>query len=706
MNKLELREPVLEQPHRKLRLLNRALETRPRQTSTRSRLYQAAIASALAAGTLLTRAADNNTTNATASSFADLSVEQLMNVSVTSVAKRETKFDESAAAISVITQEDIRRLGITSIPDALRLVPGVDVAQINSHEWAVSVRGFQNEFANKLLVLVDGRSVYDYTFGGVVWSTQDLPMEDIDRIEVIRGPGASLWGANAVNGVINIITKSAKDTQGALVSVEGGTLDQPAAVVRYGGTVASNLFYRAYAKVLNSDGLVTSSGQDAPDRTLDVRGGFRLDWTPSEEDKFTLQGDLYRSRLVENQVLYMVSPPYYKNFDEVNYNSGGNVLGRWTHDFSENQSLSIQTYYDRARNEQAGSIELDNTFDFDGQHRFALGNRNEITWGLGYREVESDYRSSLFVTFNPPAANDRLFSSFLQDEVVLVPDRLKLILGSKLERNDYTGFELEPSGRLLWTPTDRQSVWAAVSRAVRTPTWSDLHADTTVGVLPPSESPFGQTLLISANGNPAVDAETLIAYELGYRVEVTKHVSLDLAGFYNQYDDLIDFAPSATIPPSPSQPYWQATMTAGNITSGDTYGAEVSARWDVTDYWHLVANYSWLYMQIPSESTYYQSGPKHQAQLRSTLDLPFNLELNGDVSFVDRVSAPTLTGEQTIPSYLRLDLGLVWHATKNLELGVWGQNLTRDRHLEFSSYKTALLTEIPRSVMGRITWRF
>lgn len=668
---------------------------------------QSAVASVLTATALSSTAADTSTNNSVAS-LADLSVEQLMNESVTSVARRETKLNESAAAISVITQEDIRRLNITTIPDALRLVPGVDVAQINSHEWAISVRGFENQFANKLLVLVDGRSVYGTGFGGVLWSTQLVPMEEIDRIEVIRGPGAALWGANAVNGVVNIITKSARDTQGGMITVEGGTFDQPYTVVSYGGTLATNLYYRAYAKVMNSDGLVTSTGQDAPDRELDVRGGGRLDWEPSDKDKLTLQGDLYRQRLVENQDEYSFSlpPTYHQNYNAVVYNSGGNVLGRWTHDFSDTQSLSLQTYYDHLGNEQAGTIEKQNTYDFDAQHRFALGSRNEITWGLGYREVEDEFNSSFFVDWNPRAAHNHLYSSFVQDEISLVPDRLKLTLGSKLEHNDYTGFEVEPSARLAWTPTENQTVWAAVSRAVRTPSWSDLHTLVNLEGIPPNPpfSPF--PVLITSTGNPSLDSEKLISYELGYRVELAKHVSFDLTGFYDQYSDLMAGGPFVVTSYPPFTPYVQMNSTEGNLDHGDTYGAEVSARWDVTSNWHLTANYSWLYMQLNSASTYLHSGPEHQAQLRSSVDLPCHLELNGDISFVDQLNAPTISGLMTIPSYVRLDIGLIWHPSSNWEVGVWGQNLAGDRHAEFTSYKTSLVTEIPRGVSGRITWHF
>ena len=646
-------------------------------------------------------------TNVPAGSLADLSVEELMNESVTSVARRETKFEESPAAISVITQDDIRRLGITTIPDALRLVPGLDVAQIDSHEWAVSARGFNNQFANKLLVLIDGRSVYGTGFGGVVWGVQDVVMEDVDRIEVIRGPGASLWGANAVNVVINIITRSAKDTQGTLISVEGGTVDQPMITVRNGGELATNLFYRVYGKFYNRDGMVTTTGQDAPDSAIEGQGGFRLDWEPSDENWLTLQGDLYRDRDEENQTLNLTTlpPPYSENYNDVNYNSGGNVLGRWTHDFSDHSSLTVQAYFDRFKQEQSGAAEKADTADFDAQHRFSLGERNDITWGLGYREVVGNFRGSEFAGWNPPGAHDHLYSSFLQDEIAVLPEQLKLTLGSKLEHNDYTGFEVEPSARLAWTPTEHQTIWAAVSRAVHTPSWTDLHTYANLAVIP--TTPY--LTEISTLGNPHLESEVETAYELGYRIEVTKHVSFDVAGFYNDYDNLI--APTGqtgtfVIVPPPGSPYVQVDSVDENAGAGHTYGAEVSARWDVTDNWHLTANYSWLEFHLDFQTPYLQGGPENQAQLRSSLDLPRHFELNAAISFVDQYNAPYGLGQMLIPSYASVDVGLVWHATESLELGLWGQNLAQDRHLEFPSYKTTLLTEVPRTVAARITWRF
>ena len=667
---------------------------------------QAVFTSVMAAGICRLPAADLNSTNAAASNLADLSVEQLMNESVTSVAKRETKLNESAAAITVITQEDIRRLGITTIPDALRLVPGLEVAQINSHEWAVSARGFNVQFANKLLVLIDGRSVYGTGFGGVVWGVQDLVMEDIDRIEVIRGPGASLWGANAMNGVINIITKSAKDTQGGLVSVSGGTFDQPSTSFRYGGTLATNLYFRVYGKYSNRDGLQTTTGQDAPDRALNGQGGMRLDWEASDADKLTLQGDYYRDRFDENQSIPSLLPPYSHNSNASDYNSGGNVLGRWTHDFSSTSSLTLQTYYDHLKQEQVNALEKVDTFDFDAQHRFALGTRNEITYGLGFRDVHDTFSSSDFLIVNPPSDQDRLYSAFVQDEFALIPDRVKLTFGSKFEHNSDTGFEYEPSGRLSWTPTEKQTFWAAVSRAVRTPSRIDFDSIVNLEVIPPMPPLSPVPVLISSLGNPQLQSEDLLAYELGYRIEITRRLSFDAAAFYNDYDNLIA-ATSVTrsFVPVPV-PHALVASTDVNAGAGHTYGVEASARWDATDHWHLAASYSWMQFHTDFFSPALQGGPKHQVQLTSALDLPANFELNGDVGFVDQYDAPYGLGLMNIPSYVRLDLGVVWHATKNLELGVWGINLAQGSHVEFTSYKTTLVTEIPRGIVGRVTWHF
>ena len=467
----------------------------------------------------------------------ELSLEDLVNIKVTSVTKKETSLEDSPAAVTVVTQDDIRRFGITSIPEALRLVPGMDVAQVNSHEWAVSVRGFNGEFANKLLVLVDGRSIYTTAFGGVVWGMQEVVMEDLDRIEVIRGPGGSLWGANAMNGVINIITKSAKETQGGLITTTVGTEDQPSTTIQYGGQLATNLYYRAYVKYFNRDEFVDSTGAAAPDPWSGIQGGFRLDWEPSTEDKVTLQGDYYEHRVNESQNFPNLLLPYVPNGEVVNHDSGGNLLGRWTHEISDTSGLSVQAYFDHFSPEQLGVQYSSDTIDLDAQHNFALGSRNDILWGLGYRHISDSLRPSSYLTFNPTSQEEQLFSSFVQDEITLVRERLKLTIGSKFEHNDYTGFELEPSGRLLWTPTQHQTIWSSLSRAVRTPSRAERSEQVNIAELPPSAT--SPAVLLPAFGNTGLESEQLFAYELGYRLELAKRWSLDVAGFYNKYDELI-----------------------------------------------------------------------------------------------------------------------------------------------------------------------
>jgi iron complex outermembrane receptor protein len=670
-------------------------------------LRRSVLCAGLAAGALLTVAADEAVTNSPAGRLADLSLEQLMNEPVTSVSKKAEKLNDAPAAIYVISNDDIRRLGLTSIPEALRMVPGMDVAQINSHEWAVSARGFNGQFANKLLVLVDGRSVYGTGFGGVVWGVQDMAMEDLDRIEVIRGPGGTLWGANAMNGVINILTKSARETQGALVTTTVGTDDLPATTVRYGGQFSTNLYYRAYVKYFDRDGLETPAGQVAPDNTREMQGGFRLDWEPADANQLTLQGDYYYDRATENQDMPSLLPPYSQNFSEVNDNSGGNVLGRWTHQFSESSSVTLQTYYDHLRQEQALATDFADTIDFDAQHRFALGDRNDVVWGLGYRHLADKLAPSFFVSWNPVQHQEQLFSAFVQDEVTLFPDRLKLTAGSKFEHNDYTGFEVQPNVRLLWTPTAKQTVWAAVSRAVRTPSRFDLDGQANLQVIPPF-APNPLPALVSSFGNPNLKAEDLIAYELGYRIEITRRISLDATAFYNDYDRLIATVPGTPVPvvPGSNPPSSLFPSTDENTGPAQTHGMELSARWNVIDNWHLIASYSWLHLDLDVPSPILEASPEHQVQLRSEVDLPGHLEFNGAVYYVDQIAAPYGLGQTEIPAYVRLDLGLVWHPTKSLEIGLWGQNLLADRHAEFTSYKTSLITEIPRGVLGKITWKF
>jgi|SRR5579862_2251912 len=673
------------------------------------RNYGAKLASIFAGALILgigwrqAAAAETDATNALSTKLAGMSIEQLVNVevvSINSLFKKETRLDQAPAAASLVTSDDIRRLGITTIPEALRLVPGMDVARIDSHEWAISARGFDAQFANKLLILEDGRTIYGPAYGGVNWGMQDVMMEDLDRIEVIRGPGASLWGANAVNGVVNILSKSARDTQGFLVSSDGGTEDQPEVAVRYGGQLGTNLYYRVYGKYFNRDGLVTSTGAEANDDWNSVQGGTRLDWEPSDESKFTFQGNYYNDIVHENQNVVLLTPPFGTNIVAQNHDYGGYALGRWTRQFSESSALTLQTYYDHFRQQQVGSAETRDSFDFDGQYRLPIGERNDVIAGFQYYVTSDDFPPNFFLTWTPPVRNDELFSAFVQDEITLVPERWSLTLGSKFEHNDYTGFEAEPNVRLLWTPADNQTVWAAVSRAVRTPSRYETGARVNYSVF---EQPDSTITINRLLGNEDAQSEKLNAYELGYRIQPNKRLSFDLAGYYNQYDDLLRFVPGQSFLQGPIEILPQSVKNSG---SAETFGGELYAQWKPLDNWRLGASYSLLHVNLHPNDRAFQGNPQQMFKMNSYLDLTPNLEFNSALYYMDQQTAEAGLSTATIPSYVRLDVGMVWRPMKWMEVGVWGQNLLQDRHAEFPSLKSSVQTEVPREVLGKITLRF
>ncbi len=428
-----------------------------------------------------------------------ISLEDLMNLQVTSVSKRAQKLADAAAAIFVITQDDIRRSGAASIPEALRMVPGLEVARIDENKWAIGSRGFNGRFDNKLLVLIDGRSVYTPLFSGVYWNVQDVMLEDVDRIEVIRGPGATLWGANAVDGVINIITKSAKLTQGALVTAEGGNEEETAESARYGGKAGDNVYYRAYAKYSDWEPSVDATGANGSDGWHTIRGGFRVDSNPSKADSLTVQGDLYRTNYGETLTIPTLTAPYSTTFPNDGNYSGGNILGHWNHAFSRS-STSLQMYFDNT-NTVDNSLFRDHegVYDIDFQHDLHVGESQEFVWGLGYRSIQDSNVSSFTVSLQPNHSWLNQFSGFVQDEVSLFDRRLRVTLGSKFEHNDFTGFEVEPNIRFVGVISKNQSVWAAISRAVRTPALTEEGLRLDEAVVPPGTPPINSPL-------PAVEA--------------------------------------------------------------------------------------------------------------------------------------------------------------------------------------------------------
>jgi len=644
--------------------------------------------------------------------FMEMSIEDLLSVKITSVAKKTQALSEAAAAIFVITQDDIRRSGVTSIAEALRMVPGLQVARIDANKWTITSRGFSGRFSNKLLVLIDGRSVYTPIFSGVFWDAQDTLLEDIERIEVIRGPGATLWGANAVNGVINIITKTAKDTQGGLMYGGAGTEERGFGGVRYGTKSGENTYWRIYTKYFNRDDAVYASGDDAADGWDVLRGGFRMDWQGSGGDTLTLSGDIYDGELGERITTPSLIFPYSSTTDEEYDQGGGNLLGRWERKISETSDMALQLYYDRYDIDPSiVSLTVD-TIDMDFQHRFSLGDRQEIIWGLGYRYMSDDIDNSATVSFMPDSRDYDIFSAFVQDEIMVIEDLLKLILGSKFEDNDYTGFEVQPNARLVWMPHEQHSVWAAVSRAVRTPSRAEDDVQIDLAVIPPGipQNPGPLPVMLTALGNRDFDSEELLAYEIGYRVRPMDELSLDVTAFFNDYDSLRTGKFGMPFPDPPLSPTLMVLpFTQDNEDEGETYGVELAADWRPCDWWRFQAAYSYLNVVLQqadeavelSSTSRKSASPHHQVSLRSAMDLPGALELDLWFRYVDDL--PSID----IDDYVTLDTRLGWRPLKDLEISVVGQNLLDSQHPEYQpEFLDTAPTEVEHSVYAKITWRF
>ena len=641
-----------------------------------------------------------------------MSLEDLMNLEVTSVSKRTQKVADAAAAVFVITQEDIRRSGAASIPEALRLVPGLQVARIDENKWAIGSRGFNGRFDNKLLVLIDGRSVYTPLFSGVYWNIQDVMLEDVDRIEVIRGPGATLWGANAVDGVINIITKPARATQGGLATAEVGTEERTEESVRYGGKIGDSTFYRIYTKYFDWEPSIDATGKPANDGWDAVRGGFRVDAQPSGPNAFTLQGDLYHSGYNETLTIPTLNLPYSNTFPNDGDYDGGNILGRWTHSFARS-STSLQVYFDNT-NVVDNSLFTDheNVYDIDFQHDIHVGESQELVWGLGYRSIQDSNGSSPTVALVPQHSSLNQFSAFVQDEVGFYDGKLRVTIGSKFEHNDFTGFEFEPNIRFLANVSKNQSIWAAVSRAVRTPALTEEGLRLNEAVVPPGVPPFSSPLPVveAIFGSTQFGSEDLLAYEAGYRVQASKTLSLDIAAFYNDYANLRSAEPGTPFlegSPVPTDVVYP--FVASNKMGGGTYGIEPFAEWKVLPKWKLLGSYSYLQMNIeknknsldPTPDNPDGQSPKHQFFIQSSIDLPKHLEQDLSLRYVDKL--PSLN----IPSYYSLDFHLGWHPNSHLELAFTGQDLLNSRHLEFiPEFINTTPTEVRRTFSGRIVWHF
>jgi iron complex outermembrane receptor protein len=647
-----------------------------------------------------------------------------MELTVSSVSKKSQPITNAAAAVFVISQDDIKRSGATTIADALRMAPGIQVARIDGNKWAVSSRGFNGRFANKLLVLMDGRSLYTPYFSGVYWEVQDTVMEDIDRIEIIRGPGAALWGVNAVNGVINIITKSAENTLGSLIAVGGGTYEKAFATARFGTEISDNTNLKLYAKHQQRDNFVLNSGADnSNDQWHKTQGGFRLDTRLTPQDNVTVQGDYYTGRLDETYILFdrptTPNPPY--NFERhVNTStavSGGNLISRWQRENSETDSLSLQLYVDHSTYDMLVSPQVFNTIDVDFQQRFSAAGINDIVWGVEYRYYDYSLDNTSTLSFTTTQVTNNIFSVFMHDEVTLIPGTLSLILGTRLENNDYAGFTYQPNARLLWTLSPHNSAWGSFSRAVRSATKGEQDISYNYRSIAPGSSQNPHPTLplrLEILGNKDFKSEELLAYELGYRTELTPRLSLDVAVYYNEYKNLRVINPgqpyqetSAGIVTNNTQPYMLS-----NDMYGTALGAELAIDWTPLDWWRIQAAYSYQditmsdkgYVDTINKGNAEGDTPQHQLSLRSGLDIGKSVSLDLWLRAVDQL--PSIDSV-TIPGYVTLDARLGWKPAKNLEISVVGQNLLQSSHPEFvPEYINTLQSEVVRSVYGKATWKF
>jgi iron complex outermembrane receptor protein len=628
-------------------------------------------------------------------SLIDLSLEALGELEVVTASKTPETIFHTSAAVWVLTQEDIRRSGATSIPELMRLVPGVQVSRIDSGHWAVGVRGFTDSFSKSLLVLIDGRSIYTPLFAGVYWGVHDVLLQDIDRIEVIRGPGGTIWGSNAVNGVINIITKPASDTHGMAASIGAGNVNSGVAEARY-GAAANGFDYRLSAKAFRR--AAQSHPDDTPwDEWWLGQVGFRSDWQGDNGSAFTLQGDVYRGSNGQRVSIGVFSPPSQQVLDDPLKVSGGHVNAGWRRATGPRGYLELHAYYDRTNFDGPHFAEARDTIDVDFLHNVALSGRHNLSWGAGARWSPGRFRQVIpTLDFTPRTQTATLLSAFVQDEIALVPNRVFATLGAKIERNHYTGAETQPTARLRWSPDPQQTLWGAVTRAVRTP--SRIEADIRLtGFLLANPLAFSRV-----SGNPEIQAEGLVGYELGYRRLIASTFHVDIAAFHNDYDRLV--SNSLTVVPPP--PYILLDFPFANGIEGSADGGELALDWSAAPWWRLRGAYSRVSVNLRNKpgdidvtavDRYEGSAPANQVHLQSSLNLPHGVQLDQTYRYAGALRT------RGVDAYHTGDIRLGWRASPEIELSIAGRDLFSPRHVEFPQ-SPGPNVGMRRSIFASVAW--
>ncbi len=627
--------------------------------------------------------------------FFELSLQQLADIQVTSVAKKSQSISMAASSVYVLTEQDIRRSGVTTIADALRLVPGVQVAKLDANKWAISIRGFNDVFSNKLLILMDGRTVYTPFFAGVYWDSVDTVLQNIDRIEVIRGPGGTLWGANAVNGVINIISKKATETPGLFVSALAGNEETGQLNISYGDQIDKNVAYRLYAKGFEKD-----AAENGEDDWRMGRVGFRVDGQMNNQHRYMLQSEIYQAVEGERAVSDSDLAPF-GNYASDTDVFGAHFLLRWDGELDSGDKISFQSYYDRTERTYFFVGERRHTFDVDFQHRFQLFQKQEWVWGGGFRYITDEINAGTLISVTPDSRTDRIYSAFLQDEISLIDKQLVLTLGSKFEHNAYTGFEYQPSARLLWKPLEKHSLWASVSRAVRVPSRVEADAEILRARIPGIR-------FLKIQGNRDMDAEELLAYEWGYRY-IDNTFNVDLGFFYNDYTHL------RTVERKPLTAAGDIPLHIENQLTGESYGFEFTSSWQVNESWRLVAGYSLLQIQLhllPSSTDTTEEAdegdsPHHQMNFSSYWQVSENWQFDTHLRYVDTVKAvDSIKDKESVKAYVAVDGRIAWQADERLSVSLVGQNLL-GKHREFrGSTVETQATDVEPSVYFKIDINF
>lgn len=649
--------------------------------------------------------------NAKTSIF-DLPIDQLLQIKVTTVARKSQAISDTPAAVYVITQEMIARSAAQNIPDLLRMVPGLQVARIDANKWSISSRGFGGQFSNKLLVLMDGRTIYTSFFSGVFWDQQDVILKDIDRIEVIRGPGGSVWGANAVNGIINIITKSSKDTQGGYLNVTLGTEKTGAGAFRFGDKIGEHTFFRIYGKYFTRGEGELSTGGEASDNWDIGHVGFRMDSKINSQDSLSIRGTIGASKTGQTYTLPALTPPYSTINEESSDNSNGFLSLEWNRRLPNGTKYKVQSYYDHvSRDDPRIKIQTD-TFDIDFQNQFKFGDSHEIVWGAGYRLIVDESSGSPFLSFTPENKTFDRFSLFVQDEISLIKNELWTSIGAKLEHNDFTGFEFQPSLRATWKIDPNQTAWGAVSRAVRTPDRGSDGVNIKQFAIPPSVPPNPSPTVpavVATFGSSDFKSEEVVSYELGYRSQITESISADITAFYNVYDKLTGgIAGTPFFEPALGGPNVVLPIIAQNNVTGETYGVELAADWRINDWFRLYGSYSFLDLQLHADpgatagsEVAEGDSPHHQVKIRSAFNLSSDTSLDVYLRYVDAL------GGLGIDDYLALDIRFGWKPMANVEFAVIGRNLLGAGQTEYSESRLPTLsTETERALSAMIQVTF